>query len=661
VQNRSSYLFSGVEHWPRILKRAIVLSADVIAVPMAFWAAVILKADRFVLPHGRLLCLFGVALVVCLAVFQLCGLYRQVVRFIVPRSSLTILWGVLASSLAAAAVDRIMPGSPQNNSVFVVYAALAVTFIAGSRWMAVMLLSNKGSRREVESVIVYGAGHAGRNLADALAASREYKLTAFLDDATTLQNMMIQGVRVYPPQLASELIQRRNVRRILLALPSVTRRRRQEIIARLEPLGVHVQTVPEVAEIVSGRAQLEEIREIDVRDLLGRDPVPANESLLDACIRNKSVLVTGAGGSIGSELCRQIVQHDPETLVLFEMSEAALYNIQQELAIYVSAQKLRVRLVPLIGSAHHKQRVREILLAYKVQTVYHAAAYKHVPLVEHNMIEGVQNNVVATWHTAETALECGVETFVLISTDKAVNPTNVMGATKRLAELVLQGLHQRRGKTRFCIVRFGNVLASSGSVVPLFQQQIRGGGPVTVTHPDVIRYFMTIEEAAALVIQAGSIATGGDVFVLDMGKPVRIADLAARMVTLAGLSVKDEEHPEGDIEIVFTGLRPAEKMFEELLIGSNISGTEHPRILRAVEKSLPWVRVEELLQQMAAILQTVDCTRARELLMSAVREYQPSEHIQDLVWMKRNDVFMRPMEDSKVTNLGLVRARMLEN
>jgi FlaA1/EpsC-like NDP-sugar epimerase len=660
VLRRKKSLFAGVEYWPRALKRAVVLGADVIGLSLAFWAAVTLKTDHIPQLDHRLLWLFGAALVAALVVFQLGGLYRQVVRFIVPRSSLTILWGVLASLCVVVIADRLLPGAPQTSSVFVVYAAMAVTLVAGSRWIAVMLLNTSAPRREFEPIIVYGAGQAGRSLADSLFGSREFRLAAFLDDDIALQNMMMQGVRVYSPQMAGDLVERLDVKRILLALPSVTRRRRQEIIARLEPLGVHVQTVPEVAEIVAGRAQIEELREIDVRDLLGRDPVPANESLLDACIRGKSVLVTGAGGSIGSELCRQIVQHDPAMLVLFEMSEAALYNIQQELAVYVSAQKLNVKLVPLIGNAHHKERVREILKSYRVQTIYHAAAYKHVPLVEHNMIEGVQNNVVATWYAAEAALDCDVETFVLISTDKAVNPTNVMGATKRLAELVLQGLHQRRGKTRFCIVRFGNVLASSGSVVPLFQQQIRSGGPITVTHPDVIRYFMTIEEAAALVIQAGSIATGGDVFVLDMGKPVRIADLAARMVTLAGLSVRDAEHPDGDIEVVYTGLRPAEKMFEELLIGSNVSGTEHPRILRAVEKSLPWAQVEELLLQVAAILRTVDCGRARDLLMAAVREYQPSEHIQDLVWMKHNGIVSRPIDDPKVTDLKVARARLHE-
>ena len=437
MPNRKRSLSARVERWPRGVKRLIVIGADAVAIPLAFWVAVVLKADKFIVPDDRLLSLFAIATVVALTTFQLTGLYRQVVRFIVPRSSLAILWGVLVSLTAVAIANASLPGLPHVGSVLVLYAALSITLVAGSRWVAVLILSSPASKREFDRVIVYGAGKAGRNLADALASSREFRLAAFADDKPALHNMVIQGVRVHAPDEIPELVRRLEIKRVLLALPSVSRRRRQEIIGRLEPLGVHVQTVPEFAEIVSGRAQLEEIREIDVRDLLGRDQVPANESLLDASIRGKSVMVTGAGGSIGSELCRQIVQHDPLTLVLFEMSEAALYNIQQELAIYVSAQKLKVKLVPLIGSAHHKQRIREILQTYRVQTIYHAAAYKHVPLVEHNMIEGVQNNVVATWYAAEAALECGVETFVLISTDKAVNPTNVMGATKRLAELVL--------------------------------------------------------------------------------------------------------------------------------------------------------------------------------------------------------------------------------
>ena len=360
------------------------------------------------------------------------------------------------------------------------------------------------------------------------------------------------------------------------------------------------------------------------------------QTLFESCIRGKVVLVTGAGGSIGSELCRQILRLAPRRLLLLEMSELALYNVDRELRAIASREHLAVEIIALLGNAHHKYRVREILQSFGVQTVYHAAAYKHVPIVEHNVIEGLYNNVFSTWHTAEAALECKVETFVLVSTDKAVNPTNVMGATKRFAELVLQGLQQRSERTRFCMVRFGNVLESSGSVVPLFRDQIRRGGPVTVTHPDVIRYFMTIPEASQLVIQAGSMAKGGDVFVLDMGKPIRIVDLARRMIQLAGRSVRDEQHPDGDIEISFTGLRPAEKLFEELLIGKSVTGTEHPMIMRAVEHSLAWRDVQALLEELRIAMGRFDCATARSILERAVAEYRPSGELQDIVWTQRN-------------------------
>jgi FlaA1/EpsC-like NDP-sugar epimerase len=345
--------------------------------------------------------------------------------------------------------------------------------------------------------------------------------------------------------------------------------------------------------------------------------------------------VTGAGGSIGAELCRQIAHLGPRRIVLFEMSEIALYQIDRELRTIMERDRLTFELTSLIGNAHHKYRVREILQAYGVQTIYHAAAYKHVPIVEQNVVEGIHNNVFSTWYTAETALECGVETFVLVSTDKAVNPTNVMGATKRLAEIVLQALQQRSTRTKFCMVRFGNVLESSGSVVPLFREQIRRGGPVTVTHPDVIRYFMTIPEASQLVLQAGAMAEGGDVFVLDMGKPIRIADLARRMVGLAGLTVRDERNPDGDIEIRYTGLRPAEKLYEELLIGNNVSGTGHPMIMRAMEHSLPWDDVQQLLNSLLIALGQFDVRTASELLKAGVREYRPAGDILDDVWCRR--------------------------
>jgi FlaA1/EpsC-like NDP-sugar epimerase len=419
-----------------------------------------------------------------------------------------------------------------------------------------------------------------------------------------------------------------------------------------------VQTVPDIEQLVAGHANVDDVREVDVGDLLGRDAVPPQAALFDANIRGKIVMVTGAGGSIGAELCRQIIRSDPVRLLLFEMSELALYTIERELRALIDQQQLQVDLVALVGNAHNKHRLRDIFVSYRVQTVYHAAAYKHVPIVEQNVIEGIRNNVMATWHAAEAALDADVEAFVLISTDKAVNPTNVMGATKRFAEIVLQGLSERASKTRLCMVRFGNVLASSGSVVPLFYEQIRAGGPITVTHPDVIRYFMTIPEAAQLVIQAGSMAKGGDVFVLDMGKPVRIDDLARRMVHLMGLTVRDMDHPDGDVEIAYTGLRPAEKLFEELLIGNNVTGTEHPMILRAIEHSLPWERVQSLLGELVLAMQRLDCQRALEVLREAVVEYRPAEQMHDLVWA-RQLAAAQPPEAGKVTDLQSRRARGL--
>jgi FlaA1/EpsC-like NDP-sugar epimerase len=396
--------------------------------------------------------------------------------------------------------------------------------------------------------------------------------------------------------------------------------------------------VPDISDIIAGNATVADVREVDPSDLLGRDSVPPNETLLASCIRDKVVMVSGAGGSIGSELCRQIVRLGPTRLLLLEMSEPALYQIERELRLLCEGRGAKVEIVALLGNAHHRNRAREIMEQYRVQTVYHAAAYKHVPIVEQNIIEGIHNNVFSSYYLAEAALDAEVETFVLISTDKAVNPTNVMGATKRMAELTLQALQQRSAFTRFCMVRFGNVLESSGSVVPLFREQIKRGGPITVTHRDIIRYFMTIPEASQLVLQAGAMGRGGDVFVLDMGEPLRIADLARRMVHLMGLTVKDETNPDGDIEIVYTGLRPAEKLYEELLIGENVTETEHPMIMRAMEHHLPWSEMKAVLADMLDALDAFDCQRARELLMSAVVEYRPECPIQDLVWKQTHQV-----------------------
>ena len=536
-------------------------------------------------------------------------------------------------------------------STALIFWAFALLGIAGCRFIMRIYLMRK--RLPGERVAIYGAGEAGANLVAALASGNQFVPVAFVDDNLSVQGRSINGVQVHHPDQLPNLVTELSIKRVLLALPSVSRRKRRQIIANLENLPIHVQTMPDIADLASGHAQVDEIREVDVADLLGRDSIRPNERLLDACIRGKSIAVTGAGGSIGSELCRQIVLLGPRKLLLLEVSELALYEIERELQQIAARDGLDVDIVALLGSVHHADRVRMVFKTFHVNTVYHAAAYKHVPMVEHNMVEGVHNNIIGTWYTAQAAADAGVEKFVLVSTDKAVSPVNVMGATKRFAELVLQGLHERGSKTRFCMVRFGNVLESSGSVVPLFREQIRRGGPVTVTHREIIRYFMTIPEAAQLVIQAGSMGKGGDVFVLDMGRPVRIEDLARRMIHLMGLTIRDRDDPDGDIAIEYTGLRPAEKLYEELLIGSNVMGTEHPMIMRALEESLPWDKVQVCLDGLLKAIQESDCERARELLLTHVAGYAPSNGVDDLVW--RATHAETPKMTGSVTALDLRR------
>jgi FlaA1/EpsC-like NDP-sugar epimerase len=618
---------------PRETKRVIMATADAVAIPTALWAALALKFDRLDPALDRTLAYFLVAIVSALFFFSLFGLYRAVIRFVGPKAMVTVIAGVSLSVLVLAGFDRFVASQQIPLSAFGIYWALALLYVGGSRFVARTLFLHKGANgKPVARVAIYGAGNAGARVSSVLRGGPDFELVAFIDDKKSLQGSNINGIRVYGSDSLQELVRQRKIDRILLALPSVSRRRRREILTQLEPLGVHVQSLPNLSDLISGKAQINELCDVDVSDLLGRDPVPPKPKLFGSCIRGKCVLVTGAGGSIGAELCRQIIRLSPSRLVLFEMSELALYNIQRELEEVAAHEQLSVEIVPLLGNAHHRHRVREVLSAFGVQTVYHAAAYKHVPIVEYNVVEGIHNNVISTWYTAEAALETGVETFVLVSTDKAVNPANVMGATKRLAELVLQALQERTTQTRFCMVRFGNVLASSGSVVPLFQEQIRRGGPVTVTHRDVIRYFMTIPEAGQLVLQAGSMAKGGDVFVLDMGRPVRIDDLARRLVNLMGLTVRDATNPDGDIEIEYTGLRTAEKLFEELLIGSNVTGTDHPMILRAIEHRLSWPKMEQILNDLLVALASFDCHRALELLAVSVAEYQGDTEIRDYVW-----------------------------
>ena len=621
---------------PRQTKRLIMVAADAVAIPFAFWAALVLKADSLNPTLDHKLDYFVAALISALAIFSLLGLYRAVIRFMGPKAMMTIALGVTLSVLLVIGYDRVFaPPAAIPLSAFAIYWALALLYASGSRFIVRYMFSRTRNGKAPARVAIYGAGDAGARLSSVLLGGPDFEPVVFIDDKKNLQGSSINGLRVHPPEILPNLVRSLEIHRILLAMPSASRRRRREVLTGLEQLGVHVQSLPHLTDIIAGRAHIDELRDVDVSDLLGRDAVPPNPRLFASCIRGKCVLVTGAGGSIGSELCRQILRLSPSRLVLFEMSELALYTIERELEELAIRERLSVDVIPLLGNAHHRHRVREVLGAFNVQTVYHAAAYKHVPIVEHNVIEGVHNNVISTWYTAEAAIETGVETFVLISTDKAVNPANVMGATKRLAELVLQALQERTSNTRFCMVRFGNVLASSGSVVPLFQEQIRRGGPVTVTHPDVIRYFMTIPEAAQLVIQAGSMATGGDVFVLDMGRPVRIDDLARRMISLTGLTVRDANNPDGDIEIEYTGLRAAEKLFEELLIGSNVTGTDHPMILRAMEHRLAWQRMQQILNDLLVSLASFDCHRTLGLLTESVAEYTQNQEIRDHVWTRK--------------------------
>ena len=632
MRRRTAHLMKNARILGRRAKQLVMVLSDVVAMPAALWTAFLLHAGTPLsgapADHAWL---YAATIVFTVPVFIRLGLYRAVIRFLGIHAAVAITIGVSVSTVSLLLINTLFLESSVPLAVFAIYFVLAVMYVGASRFGARELLrmANVGAK----PVGIYGAGAAGAQLCTSLATSQHFRPLLFVDDNQKFHGARVGGLQVFAPDKLLELRRRRGLDLVFLALPSASRRRRSEIIETLTAQGFKVQTVPDISEIVSGQARLEEIRDIDVHDLLGRDPVPPTPALLSACVRGKSILVTGAGGSIGSELCRQIMALSPRRLVLLEVSELALYEIERELRSVNMRLGNRIELVALLGNAHHKHRVREIMTTFAIQTVYHAAAYKHVPIVEHNMIEGIHNNVFATFNTAEAAMECRVETFVLISTDKAVNPTNVMGCTKRVAEMVLQGLQQRGGNTRFCMVRFGNVLESSGSVVPLFREQIRNGGPVTVTHPDVIRYFMTIPEAAQLVIQAGSMGSGGDVFVLDMGSPVRIADLAKRMVMLAGYTIRDEKHPDGDIEIRFTGLRPAEKLFEELLIGKNVTGTEHPRILRAMEQSLTWEQIRHVLDDLAQCSARFDCERAREVLLRAVPEYRPAERVQDHVWL----------------------------
>ncbi len=636
---------------PRVQKRIISVASDMVVLFFAIWAAFALRLEQELwIPTRGHLMVAGITVLFTIVVFIRLGLYRAVIRFLGDKAFLTIVYGVFASALALIILGYMLQ-VPVPRSVPIIYGSLAFLFVSGTRLGVRMLLNHPGQRNR-EGVAIVGTGETGMALASALRQGTEYRPMLFVTFDKTHHKTMIDGLPVVSIDLVAKYIPKYRVRRVLLALDPHSGVDRKRLLHQLESLEVPVQTVPSMSELVAGQARINDIRDLELEDLLGRDTVRPDAAVVSASLFGKSVMVTGAGGSIGSELCRQILQHKPKHLVLFEQSEFSLYSIERELTITNQVENLGVEIHPLLGNVVHRRRCEAVMRAFGVQSVYHAAAYKHVPLVEHNVIEGIQNNVFGSFHVAEAAIAAGVERFVLISTDKAVRPTNVMGASKRLAELVLQGLAQRQSNTVFSMVRFGNVLGSSGSVVPLFRGQIRDGGPLTVTHPDIIRYFMTIPEASQLVLQAGSMGQGGEVFVLDMGEPVKIADLARKMIHLMGLTEKTEDRPNGDIEITYSGLRPGEKLYEELLIGNDPQGTAHPRIMMAREVSLPWVQVEELLSALTQASHAFDCQRIIEILKEAPTGYAPNGETADLVWCNSDQEAVVTSGANKVLHLG---------
>ncbi|WP_018862219.1 MULTISPECIES: nucleoside-diphosphate sugar epimerase/dehydratase [unclassified Thioalkalivibrio] len=613
---------------PRGKKRWLMIAADAVMLPLALWSGFMIRlAEPFPPVMQQAWWLFPLIVIVGIPLFARLGLYRAVVRFMGSRAIWAVGSGVvvLAMVIWASVAIAQLEGFPR--SVPINFAIVAFLYVGGSRFLVrAWYRSVVDVAQGAEPVVVYGAGEAGVQLLSALKAGGRFRIVAFVDEDRALQGSSIDGVPVHSPEQLSGVVDRFGVGRLLLALPSATRNERRHILERLEHLPLYVQSVPSMEAVVSGQASLEQLEDIDVADLLGRDPVPPEPELLQRSIRGRVVMVTGAGGSIGSELCRRIVLEEPAALVLYERNEFALYSIERELLERSVPSGRMPAIHAILGSVANPRRVSAVLSEYGVQTLYHAAAYKHVPIVEANLIEGVRNNVFGTAILADAAIEAGVERFILISTDKAVRPTNVMGATKRMAEMVLQDRAREKRDTIFSMVRFGNVLGSSGSVVPLFHQQIRDGGPVTVTHPEITRYFMSIPEAAELVIQAGAMAQGGEVYVLDMGEPVRIVDLARRMIRLHGRQVKEDGYPEDGIEIVFTGLRPGEKLYEELLIGDNVEATVHPRIMRAREDCVAPADVRAALAQLDQADREMDTEQACTTLRGVVHEYSPAEH-----------------------------------
>ena len=646
---------------PRLAKQLLVMTVDISLCLLSVWASFYLRLGEYLIFSDAvttpvlITCATSVALAI--PIFVLSGMYRAIFRYsgmpaMMTMARATLIYGVLFAAIFTFIGVQRVPRTIGLIQPIVVFLLVGTSRAAARVWIG-GLYQLEVKKSSLPQVLIYGAGSAGRQLASGMTNSHEMRVVGFLDDDERLHGHVLNGLQIYNPADLEEIANQKGVTDILLAMPSTSRERRNQILGLLSNIKLSVRTLPRLSDIASGKVTISDVRELDIDDLLGREPVLPNGLLLNRNTHNKTVLVTGAGGSIGSELCRQIVKTQPKRLLLVEMSEFALYQIHQEILSNLKFREIftdeNLEVVPLLASVCDEVRMHEIMDTWRPHTVYHAAAYKHVPLVEHNPAEGVRNNVWGTKVCAEAAARNGVKNFVLISTDKAVRPANIMGATKRLAEMLLQSLNEIKSEadspthnqcnsvtvtnTCFSMVRFGNVLGSSGSVVPLFREQIKNGGPITLTHSEITRYFMTIPEAAQLVIQAGAMGSGGDVFVLNMGEPVRIYDLASRIVELSGLTLRNERNPKGDIEIKVTGLRPGEKLYEELLIGDNPEPTQHPRIMKAQEKFIPWEQLQGQLNSLNLALSVNDVPVIRSFLQQLVSGYKPSGEVVDWVYL----------------------------
>jgi len=613
----------------RAKKKWLMMIVDSIAIILVLLMSFSVRLGILYFPQSDLILIILGAPIIAIPIFIRFGLYNSIIRYIgfktlwsvVQSVSLyAILWGVLGFMTAVNGIPR---------SVIVINWLLAIIVIGGMRMIARWYLSDLINKQNKKNVLIYGAGSAGRQLAVALSQSDDYVPIAYIDDSIEKQGQSINGLKIFQPENLEGLINSKKIVEVLLAMPALSQARRNTIFDSIRPYSIIVRSLPSVSELVQGKVQVEDLRKVNIKDLLGRDPVEANSKLLKIKITNKSILVTGAGGSIGSELCRQILLLKPKKLILFDVSEYSLYQIEQEL---INLNILNIEIFPVLGSVADRSRLESILCRYKIETLYHAAAYKHVPLVEYNQSQGILNNSIGTLVAAQAAISANVETFVLISTDKAVRPTNVMGVSKRIAELIIQALSKDATNTNFSMVRFGNVLDSSGSVIPLFTKQIKNGGPVTVTDKNIVRYFMTISEAVELVIQASAMSQGGDLYVLDMGEPVKIVDLAEKMIQLSGLELCNEENPQGDIEIKFVGLRPGEKLYEELLVDNDTITTDHPLIMSAKEEMIEWELLKPMLEELEDSSHNYDQAKIRELLLRIVPAYTPKTPIVDLLF-----------------------------